>query len=142
MRKALFSLAVIMAFCSCTNVDTDAISKSIKLSHCVLSSPNMLGGCNYEYQLVNVSDQIIKYVTITGEVYDALGNKLECMTTGESEFTFTNKVFEPNVEYVCKKNGIIYNPNAVEFKITSVNVVYNDDTILEIPKKYIHLIME
>lgn len=143
MKKVLLSLAIILAFCSCNSVDTEAISNSIKISKCILCSPSFLGGCDFEYEVKNVSDQIVKYITISGEVYDAVGEKVECSSTGESAFTFTNRgPFEIDVEYTCRKNGLVFNPNAVKVEITSVNVVYMDDTILEIPEKYIDLILQ
>lgn len=108
----------------------------VAITKSTLYSPNSAGGCDYNMEFTNNSNKTIKYLYWYGNVYNAVGDKVECVIKDTYSFVgrFTGP-YGPGESGGSMWECIIYNRSAKEMRISSIKVNYTDGTSVSISQK-------
>ena len=121
----------------------DSLSPSAKIAASIiaihestLGSPNSVSGCDYDLVYTNMSPKTIKYLYWYGNIYNAVGDKIECET--RRTYSFSGKDTGP---YKNKERGggtwehVIYNWSAKEMRLSKITIEYMDGSTFSIAAK-------
>lgn len=118
------------------SVSAKKAANIIAITESKLDTPNSAGGCDYSFVFTNNSKKTIKYLHWYGNVYNAVGDKVECDI--QDTYSFSGKDTGP---YLPGKIGggvwecIIYNWSAKEMRLNSISINYTDGSSVSIPAK-------
>lgn len=112
---------------------TKKAASIISITHAALSSPNSVGGCDYSFYYKNKSKKTIKYLYLSGFIYNAVDDLVSCEIRNRSYFS--GKDTGP-VAYGEKGGGrwdcIIYNYSADKLKLDNIDITYMDGSSVRI----------
>lgn len=107
--------------------------KNIAIIKNELTYPNSVGGCDYWLKYVNYSEKPIKYLYWTGVVYNAVDDPVSCEIRRRKvvEGKDTGPINHWGQGGGCWSH-IIYNHSARTLKLTSIKIIYMDNSSLYI----------
>lgn len=121
------------------NAGTD-YKNYIQLLSATVSQPNSAGGIDLHIKFKNTSDKVIKYITFTCELYNAVDDRVA--DSIGNDYSFRGKVTGPinpgsiygnNTYWTCAW----YNYSGKYTKISKIQIEYMDGTKIEIPQNHI-----
>ncbi len=111
--------------------------KTIRIDNAELSSANSAGGCDYSFTYTNRSTKTIKYLTWCGWVYNEVDDMVSCEIRGSSYVSGRDTgPVEPNNEYSAGGiwGDVIYNYSAYRVELSSIDIIFMDNTSVTISK--------
>lgn len=143
MKRTFLILSfILIALTSCNKIDINEINHSITISEYSLSNPNSVGGRDLYITLKNNSSKRIKYVTLKGDFYNNVNDKVACEVRGYGLNVKITGPLAPGEEKRYVWDCIVYNYTATRVDIDYALIEYMDGKELEIPEEYISAILE
>ena len=120
-------------WCKAQPVSTRAAAKAISIDYAELDYPNVVGGCDYNFEYTNYSSKTIKYLYWTGTAYNAVDDPAYCEIRRTA--TYTGKDVGP-LEQGESGGGcwecVVYNNSAEYVKLSKIQIVYMDGSSITI----------
>lgn len=103
--------------------------KVLYIKEARLAYPNSVGGCDYEFDGINQSSKTIKYLYISGNTYNRVGDLAYCEIQQTSFFRLEDVgPYKPGQDVGGNWETIIYNFSADEFYVKNLKIIYTDNT--------------